>query len=516
MSIRVRMGALLLTVAYTAAFAGMCQAQTAAPAPVPADFGPSAPPYAAKQPIAIIGGTLIDATGAPPKTGYTVLIDGGKIVKVAPSAEVVIPADARRIDASGMTVMPGLISSNQHIQLNPLHPAPAADLPLDELRARWEANFAEMPHKAFVYLMQGVTTMRQTSGPWKRILPVKKRIDAGEIPGPRILLGGALLMSPAFFKHYITENRTPPGSIDWLRNDFAYFVLDDVEKDTDAIMGADFTYWKLLLSDEVFDGKNDFTDAQIERIIAKAHAAGKGVDIHANATQEGFKRLLKFDFDTLEHPFESDFLLDEATIAGFAKKGIIVDTLLRVRVAGAEHAMDPHRFDETDYVMSMKPDDYRTLMAYRDKMLFNKGNPDHRGLPIYDRRASQSNMFGTNGPSYNDQIKATETARENMRRFIRHKVKFATGTDATAFLNFQQDDPNATEMGYMVEMGMSPMDAIIATTRIGAEASGMLDRLGTIEPGKIADVIVVAGDPLKSMDAMKRVAIVIKDGIRYK
>ncbi|WP_136161311.1 amidohydrolase family protein [Sphingomonas flavalba] len=504
-----------LTATALALLAGIGLA-TGAAAQAPANFGPDAPPFAPKAPIAIVGGTLIDATGAPPKTGYTVLIEGNKIVKVAPSAEVAVPAGARTIDASGMTVMPGLISSNQHIQLNPLHPAPAADLPLDEIKARWEGNFAQMPYKSYVYLMQGVTSMRQTSGPWKRILPVKKRIDAGEIPGPRIFLGGALLMSPQFFKHYITKNRTPADAVDWMRNDFAYFVLDDIEKDTDQLLGADFNYWKLLLSDEEFDGKNDFTDAQIRRIIDKGHAAGKKIDIHANSTPKGFERLLKFNFDTLEHPFESSFLLDEKTIEGFAKKGVIVDTLLRVRVAGPEHAMNPNRFNETDYIMSSTPEDYRTLMTYRDRMLYNKRNPDHRGLAIYQPRASQSDMFGQDGPSLNDQMKARETARQNMRNFIKHKVKFSMGTDATAFLNFQQDDPNATEMEYMVEMGMTPMDSIIASTRIGAEALGLLDQLGTIEAGKLADVIVVAGDPLKSMDAMKRVAVVIKDGVRYK
>jgi imidazolonepropionase-like amidohydrolase len=103
-----------------------------------------------------------------------------------------------------------------------------------------------------------------------------------------------------------------------------------------------------------------------------------------------------------------------------------------------------------------------------------------------------------------------------MRRFIGAGVKFSMGTDAPTFLNFLQDDPNATELAYMVELGMSPMEAIIAGTRNGAEALGMLDLLGTIEEGKIADVIVLDGDPLKSMEAMKRIVIVVKDGIRYK
>jgi imidazolonepropionase-like amidohydrolase len=71
-------------------------------------------------------------------------------------------------------------------------------------------------------------------------------------------------------------------------------------------------------------------------------------------------------------------------------------------------------------------------------------------------------------------------------------------------------------MGYMVELGLSPMEAIIAATRNGAEMLGLGKQLGTIEAGKLADVIVVAGDPLQDMGVMKRVAIVIKDGVRYK
>jgi len=482
----------------------------------PEHFGPQKPPYVAEVPIAITGGTLIDATGAAPRTGQTVLIDKGRIKAVGPSETIVIPSNARRFDASGMTVMPGLIASNQHIQLNPLYPAPVADLPFKDLVARWEANFADMPRKAYNYLMQGVTTMRQTSGPRGRILPVKRKIDAAELAGPRIMLGGALLISPQRFDAHIKKSQTPAESVAWLRNDFAWFVLDDIENDLNELSGEDFNYWKISFGDESFDGTNDFTDEQVRRIIEKARAAGKFVDIHSQSSPEGYARLLKFDFDTLEHPFTTDFLQDEETIAGFASKGIIVDTLLRVRVAGAEAATDPNRFTESRYFMSMSPDEFALLMRYRDKMLFNLRNPTQGGLSIYDKLATGSDAFGMAGPSYEDQQKGREMARENMRRFIKAKVKFSMGTDAPTFLNFQQEDPNATELAYMVELGMSPMDALIAGTRNGAEAIGMLSDLGTIEAGKIADIIVVAGDPLTSMEAMKRIAVVIKDGIRYK
>ena len=103
-----------------------------------------------------------------------------------------------------------------------------------------------------------------------------------------------------------------------------------------------------------------------------------------------------------------------------------------------------------------------------------------------------------------------------MRRFIKAGAKFSLGTDTPSFLNFQQEGPNAVEYRYMVEEGMSPMDAIIAATRNGAEALGLKDELGTIEEGKLADVIVIAGNPLADIGALKRVHVVIKGGVRYK
>jgi imidazolonepropionase-like amidohydrolase len=181
--------------------------------------------------------------------------------------------------------------------------------------------------------------------------------------------------------------------------------------------------------------------------------------------------------------------------------------------------------------MSLDPAEYRTLMQYRDAMAANLKKPAERGAPVYDptrppdapsTTAHDPNAGAANStttgraPSYDDQVKGMRTSKENMRRFIKAGAKLAMGTDTNSFLNFQQEDPNANEVAYMVEMGMSPMDAIIAGTRNGAEALGMLKELGTIEVGKLADVIVVAGNPLQNMAALKRVAYVVKGGVRYK
>lgn len=231
--------------------------------------------------------------------------------------------------------------------------------------------------------------------------------------------------------------------------------------------------------------------------------------------------MLEFDIDTLEHPFYGHQLIAEDVIRGYVEKGVIVDTLLRVMITGAEHAMNPHRFNETLYIMSMEPKEYRILMQYRDKMLYNRKNPEQGGLPIYESAAERSggeggDAFGLRGPAYQEMQARREVSRENMSRFIREGAKLSLGTDTPSFLNFQQEDPNAREFAYMIEQGLAPMDAIIAATRNGAEALGLGDRLGSIEEGKLADVIVVTGNPLADINALKNVYAVIKGGVRYK
>ena len=472
----------------------------------PGTWGPQEPPFRPERPIVIQGGTLIDATGAPPKLDHAVVIEGEDITWVGPMEEVTIPDGAQVIDASGMTIMPGLINSNQHTQLNPLYHSPGGDVPLAHLKAQWEESWSRIPRRSFVYLMQGVTSMRNTSGPASQLIPYKNAIDNGEIPGPRIFLGGALLWSRAHFEESYADS--PPDTKEWMRTQFAFVVVDDPDKDTDRLVGPDFNYWKLIMSGSRYDGKNDFSDEDVRFIIDKARKNGKFMDVHCGGHNDGLRRMLAFDFDTLEHPFYGGELIDEDIIDGYVKKGVVVDTLLEQMIARANRAADPHRFDETVYIMSVQPKDYRILMRYRDKMVYNKRHPDEPEMVIHGE--------GRLEMSYKERQERRETSRENMRRFIRAGAKFSMGTDTPAFMNLQQEDPNANEMRYMVEMGMSPMQVIEASTKNGAEILGLSDKLGTIEAGKWADVIVVAGNPLDDMKAMKRVAVVIKGGVRYK
>ena len=484
--------------------------------------GPQGPPYLPQGPIAIVGGLLIDATDALPQHDQTVLIDGDRIIEVGPMEEVSIPDAARVIDARGMTIMPGLIDSNQHFVLNPLFSTPDVSFSYEGFKARWEHNWAQMEYVAFVYLMQGITGFRQTPGPADLQLEVSRRIENGEIPGPRIYLGGSLWMSKAHWDRHLKQNsQMDPRAVEFIKHQFEYNVIEDLDNldpNDWGQEGPDFNYWKLYMWREPFDGKNDFTDEELEYIINRGHELGKIIDVHAGGHNNGLRRMLAFDVDTLEHPFYGNELIEWDIIKGYVKKGVIIDTLLEVMIQKIELAADPHRFNETLYSMSLyghgtrpAPFEHRLLMQYRDKLIYNKRYPDKPGLRVYPPDSTET------GRSYNAQMEAMEISKENMRRFIKAGAKFWMGTDTGAFMTMRQEDPYAREMAHMVEMGMTPVQAIQAATRNGAEGLGMLDQLGTIEKGKLADVIVVAGNPLKDMEgAMKRVYAVIKGGVRYK
>ncbi len=126
----------------TLALCIICMFNASAQEAVQVVVGPQEPPYQPERPIAIVGGTLIDGTGAAPVSDRIILISGRTITAVGTRNRIAVPEGAEIIDASGMTVMPGLIDSNQHLHLDPLLPASTADLPLDALKARWERNFA--------------------------------------------------------------------------------------------------------------------------------------------------------------------------------------------------------------------------------------------------------------------------------------------------------------------------------------------------------------------------------------
>ncbi len=466
------------------------------------------PPYRPTKPIAIVGGLLIDGNGGAPQHDQAILIVGERIDWIGPMEEIQFPKGAEVIDAKGMTIMPGLINGNAYIQLRAIYPAPAADLTLEEFQARWEETWSTWKKRAFTWLMRGVTGIRNTSGPLSKVRAWKHAIERGEVAGPRVYLGGTLIFSEPHFKFW-TRNTPDPAAVEWMRNDFAFTVISDVDKDTDALVAEDIDYWKFYFSNETWDGKNDFSDEEVKAIIDKAHKNGIRIDAHCGVHM---RRAVELGVDTVQHPFSSRGLVEGDIIDNFASKGVFASTCLAHGLIQSEFAADPHQLNETLYSTSLTDDEYRTLVRYRDRMIWNRNHPDEPALLIGDPQP-----FANRGRrTFRQQQEGMQMAKENMRRFIKAGVKFFMATDTGAFLNFQQQNPDVLEMRSMVELGMTPMQAILSATRNGAEALGVLDEVGTVEVGKLADVIVVPGNPLLDMNVMKRVYVTIKGGVRYK
>ena len=115
--------------------------------------GPQSPPYHPSKPIAIVGGALLEGNGGEPNEDFTILINGTRIVELGPTESIHIPSESIVIDAQGMSVMPGLIDSNQHVVLNPLFVTSDISLSYKAFRDRWEHNWSQMEFAAYTYQM---------------------------------------------------------------------------------------------------------------------------------------------------------------------------------------------------------------------------------------------------------------------------------------------------------------------------------------------------------------------------
>ena len=137
--------------------------------------------------------------------------------------------------------------------------------------------------------MRGVTGIRNTSGPLEKVRAWKHAIERGEVAGPRVYLGGTLIFSEPHFKFW-TRNTPDPAAVEWMRNDFAFTVVRDVDKDTDPLVADDIDYWKFYFSNETWDGKNDFSDEEVKFIIDKAHKNGIRIDAHCGRSHGPSRR----------------------------------------------------------------------------------------------------------------------------------------------------------------------------------------------------------------------------------
>lgn len=427
-----------------------------------------APDGIAQQPdLALVGGRVLDGFGGPVIENGVLLIIGERIVAMGTRDQVDVPAGTPVIDTEGMTVMPGLFDMHVHIQL-------LGHGDYERWNELFGASTAEdvMPIAARQLLEAGVTSARDLGAPLEPILEVKRRIAAGEIPGPRLFVSGPFIQH-APYEPWQAEYR-------WGVNGAA-----DARRKVQQIIDAGVDVIKLIDQDQL-------TDEEVAAVVETAHAAGKPVVAHAHRPDE-IRVGLRHGVDNFEHtglgtaPGYPDDILDMLRERNTSLYWTSTISPLYVMQYSGE--IFPERLDDPAWQEAMPAAMANEIRASLE---------DIPHLPYYALFPSRIPLL----PKKFQQIRETG-------------VRLLIGTDAGIPSMFH-NDATWREMAKWVELGVPPMEVIQAATLWPARFLGVENELGTLAPGMLADIIAVRGDPLTDIDVLRHVDVVIQDGRRVR
>ena len=389
--------------------------------------------------IVFEGGVLIDGTGVPPLPDAAIFVRDGFIEAVGPVGTVNIPPDALHIDVAGKTLMPGLIDAHIHLQ---------GVLSTDPLEMVFEAPEVRCVRSAmdlWRLLDAGFTTVRDCGEP--NALFLRKAVDQGTILGPRIISCGVIITQTG--GHGDPAHSLPA---EWITQRGLTRMADGVDECRKAAReqlrrGADFIKFCStggILSENDDPGFSQYSLPELQALVEEAHRAGRKAAVHAQGN-EGIRNAVRAGVDTVEH----GSLADEETIALMVDKGVILVPTLSLGRAiverGTEFGLPPVFVEKAKRIKDMK-------------------------------------------------LRSFELA-------CRAGVRMACGSDYLSDPMTPMGE-NALELFHQAACGRSPMEVIVSATKVGAEALGIEKKVGTLEPGRLADLIVVDGDPLKDISIL--------------
>jgi imidazolonepropionase-like amidohydrolase len=399
-----------------------------------------------RPPVAIRAARLIDGRGGAPIASAVVIVRGDRIEAVG--SGLAIPAGTRVIDLGSATLLPGLIDLHTHLTSTGVHWE-------DELLKTTPGTAAlHGAHNAYVTLMAGFTTCRDMGPTWPFTdIDLRKAIDEGIVPGPRMLASG----------NYVS----PTGGAGDARQFSIYVDVpivknladgpDEIRKAvrTNLKQGADFI--KILGTGAVFSkgappGAQQYTEQEMHVAVEEAARWGKTVAAHLHGT-DGIKAAIRAGVHTVDHGSMMD---DEAVQLLKTHDAYFVPTLY-TSIAG----------------------------------------PTNPSVPDSERERSRE---------------LKEVKEHSFQLVLKSGLPIGFGTDAAVVPHGQ----NAREFAYRVRLGQSAIAAIESATKTAAEIIGWSDRVGTVEARKFADLIAVAGDPLRDVTELERVTWVMKGGVVYK
>ena len=397
----------------------------------------------------IRAGRILDVRTGELRANQAVVIEGEKIMQVAPSSEVKAGAGDATIDLPDATLLPGLIDMHTHLTFD-LNSLGYQGLGISTAREALHGT-----RNARRTLEAGFTTVRNVGAKDYADIALRDAINDGDVIGPRMVASGPAL---GITGGHCDENLLPPAF---------HFQGDGVADGVEAVQhkvrevikyGADVI--KICATGGVLSKGDDpnasqYTLEEMKAIVADAHRLGRRVAAHAHGA-EGVRWASEAGVDSVEH----GHLMDDAAIATLKKNGTyLVPTLFL-----------------TEYMQQ---------------------HMEHSDIPEYSRQKMRD---------------VAAAAQQNVKKAFAAGVKVAFGTDAAVYPH----GLNAGEFHVYVKLGMTPLAAIQAATINAADLLGWKDRVGTLEPGRWADIVAVDGDPTKDVTILERVKFVMKGGAVYK
>lgn len=426
--------------------------------------------------VALTHVRVIDGTGAAAREDQTVVLNKGKIEAVSDASAASIPKDAQVLDLHGYTVIPGLVGMHDHMFY------PAGD-----------AIFHEMPISfPSLYLAGGVTTIR-TAGSIEPYtdLALKEEIDGGKVPGPHTHVTGPYLEGPGTWAPQMTELKTPAEAV------------------------ATVNFWADRGVDN-FKAYNFISSAALKAAIDAAHK--RGLKVTGHLCSVGFREAAALGIDDLEHGItvdteffsgkKPDACPDEEAVAQELIKMQVTDKPIQemIRDLVAHHVAMTSTLPVFELITPDKvPQQPRVLDAM---------SQEARNQFLGARVRLDVPRNSKDGPP-RPWAKVFEQEKEFERAFVQAGGLLLAGEDPTGIGGDLPGFGDQREVELLVEAGFTPLEAIHIATYNGAQYLGELDRIGTIAPGKQADLVVIKGDPSKKIEDIENVETVFKDGTGY-
>ena len=421
---------------------------------------------ASEQRTALVGGRLIDGFGGQPVNHSVVLLEGDRIEAVGREGQIEIPPGTEIVSTEGMDVLPGLWEAHAHLMI-------VGHSDYDHWDKTYPSRFGSeiMPASAKQLLMAGVTSARDLGAPLEESISIKRAIENGEIPGPTLYVSGPFIQHEPY-----------PGT-----EQFRWGVngADDARAKVNRLAEAGVDFIKLIDQDQM-------TMEEVHAVVDEAHAHDLPVVAHAHRPEE-IRRGIAAGVDCFEHTglgTMPEYPPDVIALIESRANSLFWTPTITPLLLYEQTRDNPERIDDPAWHVGLAEDtiaDVRSSLQDLQRLDYYQLMPRRR--PTLERKFAQLRNAG---------------------------VVMLIGTDSGVPLTFHTDS-TWREIDYWVRIFEVPvMEAIQAATYWPAVQMGVSDQVGTISPGKTADIIAVRGDVLTWPSLLQDVDMVIQKGRRVR